>query len=175
MEYLKRAYTLASKSILSLSNRWHPLMFGVTLLAGPVFVTICGVMFALIGWLGKKPLVFKLSLLIMATFGLVTIIKHVFRKARPDTEYARNMKFSKYSFPSGHAAVGSVLWYGVVLALSNLGLSAGVVIAMTFVAPVLVFLIGISRVYLGAHYLIDVLVGWVLGLVMMAGFLLVAM
>lgn len=175
MEYLKRAYALSSKSILSLSNRWHPLMFSITLLAGPVFVTICGVVFALVGWLGKKPLVFKLALLIMATFGLVTVLKHVFRKTRPDTEYARNMKFSKYSFPSGHAAVGSVLWYGMVLVMSNLGLSAGLVMAMTFMAPILVFLIGVSRVYLGAHYLIDVLVGWALGLVMTISFVLVAM
>lgn len=175
MESIKRAYTAASKAILSLSNRWHGLMFGVTLLAGPVFVVICGVMFALIGWLSKKPVVFKLSWLILATFVLVTILKHIFRKTRPDTDYARKMKFSKYSFPSGHAAVGSVLWYGMVLVLSNLGVPAGVVIAMTFLAPVVVFLIGISRVYLGAHYLIDVLVGWALGLLMIGIFIITQM
>ena len=166
MDMLKRAYILATKAILNLSSRWHGLMLGVTLLAGPLFVSFCGVFFALIGWLGKKPVVFKLSLLILITFCLVTVLKHLFRKTRPDTDYARRMKFSKYSFPSGHATVGSVLWYGIVLVLSNLGMPAGLVLAMTLVAPLVVFLIGISRVYLGAHYLIDVLVGWAIGLTM---------
>lgn len=175
MEIIKRLYTAINKAILSLSSGWHWPMVLITGLAGPVFVSLSGIAFALIGWFTKKPIVFKLALLILATFLVVTILKHIFRKARPDTDYARNLRFSKYSFPSGHAAVGSVLWYGMVLVLSNLGLSAGLVMAMTFLAPILVLMIGVSRVYLGAHYLVDVLVGWVLGLMMVGIFIVTSM
>lgn len=170
MSYLKQFYNVINNAILGMSSRWHGLMLVVTLLAGPVFVSICGVIFALIGWLNRKPLILKLALLVCVTYLLVTILKHLFRRPRPDTEYARNIKFSKYSFPSGHAAVGSVLWYGILLALSNLGLSIGIFMVMTFLTPILVVLIGVSRVYLGAHYLSDVLVGWLIGLLMIIGF-----
>jgi undecaprenyl-diphosphatase len=63
-----------------------------------------------------------------------------------------------YSFPSGHAFVGTVFY----------GLLAGILIdafpslrrrVMT-VAAVTVLLIGFSRVYLGYHYPTDVLGGW---------------
>jgi undecaprenyl-diphosphatase len=63
-----------------------------------------------------------------------------------------------YSFPSGHAFVGTVFY----------GLLAGIVIdtfpsvryrVMT-VVTVTVLLIGFSRVYLGYHYPTDVLGGW---------------
>lgn len=175
MKYLIRIYENLTKFILSLSNKWYGLMYAVTLLAGPVFVSVCTVLFVLTGWLGKKPVVLQVGLLIIITHLIVTLLKWTFRKARPDTEYARNIMFSKYSFPSGHSAVGFVLWYGMVIVMSNLALPGLATMLLGIMVPFLVMLIGISRVYLGAHFLIDVLVGWVIGFVMMIGFVILAL
>jgi undecaprenyl-diphosphatase len=70
-----------------------------------------------------------------------------------------------FSFPSGHSALGMVAWgiLAVLVSRSRLpaGLRRGLVVAMAL----LVFLIGLSRVWLGVHYPTDVLAGWTAGAV----------
>ena len=90
------------------------------------------------------------------------IIKHIVRRARPDTIYARTMNIRNYSFPSGHT-FGSTVFYGLLayLAITELAPLSGRLIAALLVA--VIFLIGLSRVYLGAHFPSDVVVGWLLG------------
>lgn len=70
-----------------------------------------------------------------------------------------------FSFPSGHAALGMVA-YGVLAVLvsrSRLPFVArrGIVIGLAM----LIFLIGVSRIWLGVHYPTDVLAGWTAGAV----------
>lgn len=60
-----------------------------------------------------------------------------------------------YGLPSGHAQVSLVFWGALLLESSRRWLRV--------VALLLVPLIGVSRVYLGAHFPIDVLGGWALG------------
>jgi membrane protein DedA with SNARE-associated domain/membrane-associated phospholipid phosphatase len=67
------------------------------------------------------------------------------------------------SFPSGHAAYSTFyIWLAVTLTVR---LRPGMARATAVVAAgiVLVALIGVSRVYLGVHYLSDVNAGWALG------------
>jgi membrane-associated phospholipid phosphatase len=67
------------------------------------------------------------------------------------------------SFPSGHAAYSTFyLWLAVMVVMRvRPGISRGAVIVTTGI--VLTALVGLSRVYLGAHYLSDVNGGWALG------------
>ncbi|TMA84340.1 MAG: phosphatase PAP2 family protein, partial [Deltaproteobacteria bacterium] len=58
-----------------------------------------------------------------------------------------------FSFPSGHAAAA----FAVAVALAGQGAGLGPL------ALVLATAIGISRIYLGAHYPLDVAVGALLG------------
>jgi undecaprenyl-diphosphatase len=65
------------------------------------------------------------------------------------------------SFPSGHAAYATA-WLAVAVVFSRrLGLASA---ALVTVAIVLVAAIGLSRVYLRAHYWSDVAGGWAIGL-----------
>lgn len=70
-----------------------------------------------------------------------------------------------FSFPSGHSALGMVAYgiLAVVVARSRLPAPARAVIVGTLL--VLVALIGLSRIWLGAHYPTDVLAGWTAGAV----------
>lgn len=70
---------------------------------------------------------------------------------------------SSYSFPSGHAAHGA--WY-VFLALLVVYLAPGLRHPKLLLGTATVFcvLIGFSRIYLGVHYLSDVIGGWALAL-----------
>jgi undecaprenyl-diphosphatase len=69
------------------------------------------------------------------------------------------------SFPSGHAAYATFYVWLAVMVVMRLrpGISRGAAIVIAGV--VLTALVGLSRVYLGAHYLSDVNGGWALGAV----------
>jgi undecaprenyl-diphosphatase len=93
---------------------------------------------------------------------LDVILKLIFARPRP-TLPDPLLVLTSYSFPSGHA-MGSMAFYGLLAYLAIQRLSAwrwrvGVAIASAF----LILLIGFSRMYLGVHYLSDVLAGYAAG------------
>jgi len=67
------------------------------------------------------------------------------------------------SFPSAHAAYSTFyLWLAVTIVMRlRPGMARGAAVVMAGIA--LTALIGLSRVYLGVHYLSDVSAGWALG------------
>jgi undecaprenyl-diphosphatase len=67
------------------------------------------------------------------------------------------------SFPSGHAAYSVLyVWLAVTIVMRlRPGMARGAAVVATGIA--LTALVGLSRVYLGAHYLSDVSAGWALG------------
>ncbi|MBA3636468.1 MAG: bifunctional DedA family/phosphatase PAP2 family protein [Actinomycetota bacterium] len=90
------------------------------------------------------------------------LLKGLFARPRPHFEHPLLVETS-YSFPSGHAmesfVVYGMLAYFAVLALRSWEARVGAV----FGAALLVVLIGFSRMYLGVHYLSDVLAGYAAG------------
>ncbi len=94
---------------------------------------------------------------------LVFILKTAIHRVRPMPDHAL-VKVGGWSFPSGHAMM-SVIYYGMIAYFVIRGahswrLRVFVVIAAWF----LIFLVGLSRIYLQAHYLSDVLAGYAGGL-----------
>jgi membrane-associated phospholipid phosphatase len=67
-----------------------------------------------------------------------------------------------YSFPSGHTQGAATVFAGLAVWLRKRWL--------TIAATVIIVLVAISRMYLGAHYLSDVVVGGLLGVGLAAGF-----
>lgn len=62
---------------------------------------------------------------------------------------------SSFGLPSGHAQIAATMWGWLAVELKKSW--------FTIVAIILIFLIGVSRLYLGVHFLTDVLLGWLLG------------
>jgi membrane-associated phospholipid phosphatase len=100
-----------------------------------------------------------LGAVLSSVFGgmlLNKILKYVFHRARPQFTDPL-LTLNSYSFPSGHTIMATTL-YGVLAAYlitrtTDLRRRVLIVLATGF----LILLVGFSRMYLGAHYLSDVL------------------
>ncbi|MCO4847155.1 MAG: LssY C-terminal domain-containing protein [Yoonia sp.] len=88
----------------------------------------------------------------------VTLLKNIF--ARPRPEMAVYVE-SSFSFPSGHSAA-SVAFFGFVTYVV-IREHIGWVVTSFVTGASLIFLIGLSRIYLVEHYLSDVLNGYLVG------------
>ncbi|USX25229.1 phosphatase PAP2 family protein [Oxalobacteraceae bacterium OTU3CINTB1] len=89
---------------------------------------------------------------------LNVLLKVTFQRSRPVFEEPL-VTLATYSFPSGHASAAT-LFYGLVacyvmIARKGWSVRLGTAAACT----VMILLVAFSRVYLGAHYLSDVLAG----------------
>jgi membrane-associated phospholipid phosphatase len=104
-----------------------------------------------------------LALTVPGCMLLNVALKHVFQRARPSFDEPL-LTLTTYSFPSGHAA-GSTVFYGVLAAYLLCKIkSSGWRSVIVLSAFSLVTLVALSRMYLGVHYLSDVLAGIVVGI-----------
>ncbi|MCB2149626.1 MAG: bifunctional DedA family/phosphatase PAP2 family protein [Deltaproteobacteria bacterium] len=132
-------------------------MLVVSGLASAAWVTGVATVAALVLW--WKRCWFRLLALVLVVPGgmvLAFLLKIAFHRQRPS--FAESfLIFNGYSFPSGHTMAATLL-YGVLAALTVIAIETwrwrvGAVLG----AFAMVLLVGFSRVYLGAHYLSDVL------------------
>jgi len=90
------------------------------------------------------------------------VLKMSFQRARPDIQHL--IAVGGYSFPSGHAMVATVFYgmlgYLIWLNLRERSKTAWIVPVLT---ALLIFSIGVSRIYLGVHFSSDVLAGFAAG------------
>jgi membrane-associated phospholipid phosphatase len=95
------------------------------------------------------------------------LLKHFFHRQRP-VLVNPFVTLSSFGFPSGHT-MGSTLFYGLVALFVAHSVRTWRSRALTFgIAALFVALIGLSRIYLGAHYLTDVLGAIAVGLAWLA-------
>ncbi|RBY95670.1 PAP2 family protein [Blastococcus sp. TF02-8] len=93
---------------------------------------------------------------------VTTALKDFFGRVRPAFE-GGGARYESLSFPSGHSSgIAALVTVAVVLAWPWLTVAARR--AWVGVGAALVVLVGLTRLWLGVHYLSDVLGGWALGL-----------
>jgi undecaprenyl-diphosphatase len=95
-------------------------------------------------------------------------LKELFARARPQAFFDDYRIPKSFSFPSGHALFAVCFFGGLAVLLSHRLRGRLARILVWAIALVLIFLIGVSRVYLGVHYPTDVLGGFAVGTVWVA-------
>ncbi len=133
-------------------------------------VAVIAGFFLIVRWHRWRP-VALLAVVIGGAVGLYNLLKHLVGRPRPPPAIWIG-HFSGASFPSGHAAQ-SVACYLTLALIVGVGRPRRVKIALCSVAAVVVLVVGGSRIYLGAHWLTDVLGGYALGVAWVAVVILV--
>jgi len=139
-------------------------VFAIVTFLGNALVISAGT--GLIGfWFARRRNWKKLILLFSAVAGgalLNLVLKNIFQRTRPAIPGAY-MVDTGFSFPSGHSMI-SLVFYGMIayLALSYVKNKKWKVLIIAG-ALLICALIGFSRLYLGVHFLTDVLAGWAAG------------
>jgi undecaprenyl-diphosphatase len=143
-------------------------MFVLTYLGSSVTVSCVAAIFGL--YLIWRRRFYWLAAFLSSVYGgmlLNKILKFAFQRPRPHFDDPL-VSLTSYSFPSGHTMTATVL-YGVLAAYfftNTQDWRKRMVIV--FVASFLILLVGFSRIYLGAHYLSDVLGAMAEGLAWLA-------
>ncbi len=140
---------------LALTNQFH---------WSPLFALLLFLIFKKFGW--KNGGLILLFLVVLITFSdqFTNFIKNTFERLRPcNTEGVLqqirefNYKPTSYSFYSGHAASSTTFSFFVILLLKKHYKYIGFLVIFPL-------LFGYSRIYLGVHYPVDILAGYLAGL-----------
>ena len=126
----------------------------ITSLGSLPFTILTIIIFLFIDY--KSALIILIGLILIHIIG--SFIKIIFYKKRPNKQTYSNIleKIDSGSFPSVHSARALLIALILYPFFSNLVL--GIIIA-------LVILVGYSRIHLKKHYIIDVIGGYILGLI----------
>ena len=118
----------------------------------------------IIYWCFDTRLGLRVGLALMVSGVFNTAFKFIFHHPRPywiDTKVHAYSAESSFGAPSGHAQNAVVVWGRLAIGIQRKWFW-GVAIAF-------MFLISLSRIYLGVHFLHDVLLGWLFGALLLWG------
>ncbi|MBI5457298.1 phosphatase PAP2 family protein [Candidatus Kaiserbacteria bacterium] len=136
---------------------------GITELGSTVFVcglTLCIGIFLV--FRRQIPYAAGLAISVFGGEAAALLIKDFLHRARPEKIYQAYAE-TGFSFPSGHATLAAA-FYGFLMFLLWRMMPAGYLRTAAILAlTLLIGLIAFSRLYLGVHYLSDVLGGLLLG------------
>ena len=100
--------------------------------------------------------------------GLSEGLKAVFGRDRPPEAW-RAVEAVNASFPSGHALLATVFYLSMGVMLTRAFPPRHLKACVLGVALLLTLIVGLTRVYLAAHWASDVLAGWLLGVTVSLG------
>jgi membrane-associated phospholipid phosphatase len=138
-------------------------MKGVSVLADTPGMVVLAIIAAALLWRGmRRP---EAAVVLAATVGATLLIdgfKRLYGRVRPPAA-EQLMTETNPALPSGHA-LGSIVVLGVLAAVVLLATHRTLLRVAAMAAAALgVLTIGVSRLYLGVHWLTDVVTGWFLG------------
>lgn len=115
-------------------------------------------MLAALYWCVNQALGIKVAVMLLIANSTNAFFKFLFRTPRPfwfsDSVIGYHSE-SSFGLPSGHSQLPASVWGWLAVEVRKKWFTA--------VALLIIFLIGLSRIYLGLHFLTDVLLGWTLG------------
>jgi undecaprenyl-diphosphatase len=131
---------------------------GSMVVLGIVTLAVAGYLFLS----GKSAVAWLMLIAVVGGIALSELLKLAFGRARPDVVAPLARVFTT-SFPSAHATLSAITYLTIGAILARRQPSSTLSLYFMSLAVFLTVLIGASRIYLGVHYLTDVLAGWCIG------------
>ena len=129
----------------------------------PVIVILSAIMY----WCINKKYGQKLLFALTSNIAINTGIKEFVKAPRPiGIEGLKSLRVSTatgYSFPSGHTQTATTFWTSLMIIFRKKWVN--------ILGIVMILGVGLSRLYLGVHWPIDVIGGWIFGIVFTVIFL----
>lgn len=140
-----------------------------TFSGGLIAIGSLAVLSIIIALLARHPTAALTIAITMAVAGATTlVVKQAIGRPRPSVDEVLGVPDPQFSWPSGHT-FNSTVFYGLLAGFVILATSRALLRALAIGAwLVLTVAIGASRLYLGYHWLTDVVAGFLLGLVVLA-------
>lgn len=141
----------------------HEAALDITSLGGIAVLSLFAV--ATVGFLLIQKKRLSALLLTLGLVGGVALsegLKALFERERPPAAY-QAVETLNASFPSGHALMSTVFYLSVAVMLARAFPTKRLKTYVLGVGMTLAGLVGLTRVYLGAHWATDVLAGWCVG------------
>lgn len=139
----------------------------LSIMLDPKLVLFLTVMCSILWVMEKRR--FKLALLLMTAvafvYSIATSLKSLFSNPRPPVEFMARPIEIDYSFPSGHTLTVMVLAFVIAYIVSKVTKRKWAIIVAYLVALILTVVVAISRIYLGYHWMTDVIASIGLGCV----------
>lgn len=134
----------------------------ITLIANWQIITSLAVLVTALCWLWKKRMYILPLWITMAGSEFFNLLgKAFFHRPRPATAYFLENSFS---FPSGHATMAAAFFGFIIYILFREVKKWKYRTTLLFIGTVTILAVGLSRLYLGEHFLSDVWSGYQLGL-----------
>lgn len=159
---LHRFDAKVTDTVLGLPMSWQPVFLFITNIGHPAVTMTIGLAIGVVGIWQSNIRLFVAGGSVWLTLGIGSLLKLFFNRARPITEYAAGIRLDTLSFPSGHTT-GSTIAYGLLAYIAWQLLPTPWSYVAISIFTILIVGIGVSRVYLGAHFPSDVIAGWILG------------
>jgi membrane-associated phospholipid phosphatase len=149
----------------SIGPAWYPVAWVLSAVIGSLKYLAPAVALSLF-IIGKKRVALEICVIFLISLAIAFGLKAIIAAPRPMLSDGIAFQYEvekDYGMPSAHALLAVVVFGWVVRRhpRSKL-LSCG--------AVALIFLIGLSRVYLGVHFPSQVVIGWLIGIVLLEGF-----
>lgn len=143
----------------ALGEGWLPFFLGVTRWGdGPIYIFLLSFYFWLVDPQQGRQLGLILTLSILSNL----LLKEIFALPRPYvinpdvTTVEAAATIGSFSFPSGHAQGSATTWGAIAYFQQKRWL--------WYLAGIIIFLVSLSRMYLGVHFPVDVAAGLILGI-----------
>lgn len=104
-----------------------------------------------------------LSVNVLSSIVIIRVFKIIFQRPRPLWPLIEE---TGYSYPSGHT-ITATCFYGSLIVLVNKYFKGKLKVFANIFLVVMILLTGLSRIYLGVHYLSDVIAGYILGTIIL--------
>ena len=147
------------------SPMWTQLFLAVTKLGSTLYLVVvgcaAGIVFIFMRWF--RPLLI-LILVMLGQAALHHGFKWLIARPRPPALISYPTTES-FSYPSGHAVASLCLYFTIAWYVAATTDNSAIKVIIAILTAVLVFLVGMSRIYIGIHYPTDVIAGFLAAMI----------